>query len=55
MRSAQLIEWQLERLLLTIDTELRVAAPDTLPPESLPEMRDRLARAYELIQATLLR
>jgi uncharacterized circularly permuted ATP-grasp superfamily protein/uncharacterized alpha-E superfamily protein len=46
---------QLERLLLTIDTELRVAAPDTLPPESLPEMRDRLARAYELIQATLLR
>ena len=45
----------LEQLLLTLDTDLRVADPDALPPERLCDMHDRLARAYDLIQSTLLR
>lgn len=45
----------LERLLLTLDTDLRVARADALPPEQLTEMRARLVQAYGLIQSTLLR
>lgn len=44
----------LEQLLLTIDTELRVAAPETLDPDRLGALRLRLSAAYDLISATLL-
>ena len=44
----------LEQLLLTIDTELRVAEPGALSPARLDALRQRLAAAYDLISATLL-
>lgn len=46
---------QLEQLLLVLDTDLRVAGPDTLTPDRLEALRQQLAQAYDLISATLLR
>ncbi|MFO1137972.1 MAG: circularly permuted type 2 ATP-grasp protein [Paracoccus sp. (in: a-proteobacteria)] len=45
----------LERALLTLDTDLRVAQPDALPPAQLCDLHDRLAQVHGLIQSTLLR
>lgn len=44
----------LERVLLTLDTDLRVAEPDALPPEMLAELRARLVRVFDLLSSTLL-
>lgn len=44
----------LERVLLTLDSELRVTEPDALTPEELERLRGGLARSFELISATLL-
>ena len=44
----------LEQLLLTIDTELRVAAPEALDSDRLGALRQRLSAAYDLISSTLL-
>lgn len=45
----------LEQVLRMLETDLRVSAPDALSPARLEGLRQQLARAYELISATLLR
>ena len=45
----------LERTLLTLDTDLRVADPGTLPQEQLYDMLGRMGQVHDLIQSTLLR
>lgn len=45
----------LERQLMMLDTDLRVADPDMLPPERLFDMHGRMAQVHDLIQSTLLR
>ncbi|MFN7053672.1 MAG: alpha-E domain-containing protein, partial [Gemmobacter sp.] len=45
----------LERALLTLDTDLRVAGPADLSPARLIELRGRLAEIWELLTATYLR
>lgn len=45
----------LERALLTLDTDLRVAGPSDLSPARLIELRGRLAEIWELLTATYLR
>lgn len=44
----------LERVLLTLDTELRVTEPAALTPDELERLRDALGRSFELISSTLL-
>lgn len=46
---------ELDRVLLKLDTDLRVAQPDAVPPAMLEEMRARLEQAFELVSATMLR
>lgn len=45
----------LERVLLTIDTDLRVAGPSDLDGTRLAELRGRLGEVWELLTATYLR
>lgn len=45
----------LERALLTMDTDLRVAGPADLSPDRLTELRERLSEIWELLTATYLR
>lgn len=45
----------LERAMLTLDTDLRVAGPADLTPDRLAELRGRLAQIWELLTATYLR
>lgn len=44
----------LERVLLTLDTELRVTEPEALTPDELERLREALARSFALISTTLL-
>ena len=45
----------LERVLLTIDTDLRVAGPSDLDGTKLADLRSRLGEVWELLTATYLR
>ncbi|SEM58402.1 Uncharacterized conserved protein, circularly permuted ATPgrasp superfamily [Gemmobacter aquatilis] len=45
----------LERALLTLDTDLRVAGPSDLDTDTLLELRARLGEVFDLLAATYLR